>query len=492
MTDNVLAKPTVSRSLPTSFFVGLATALVLCVLYTIIGQIPADNGAGWDGRVYLQYLEMLGHGDPVNGDPYRTIRLSGFLHLIAASALGASIDTLVAVQTAVNIILISIAAALFHDTLNQLGVSRRTALLTLATTWLAWPLLIVPFFYPVLSDNMALFAICLSLWCWTRDYQKTLYLLLVWSVWLMPGLFLVPLLLAAMPRQGSVIREGEKRLVPPVILAAASTMLFIPVFYSLLGGITDSEISAHGAHLDGVTALPELRSWSAAALLTGVGMIFWLAARALCDSSLWRSVDIRRTGAALGLLVASAVAMYVLIDWNSGFKGPPLSRYLLMQSLAAPFKPLVAHFTSFGPVIVMAMIGIIAWTLGRTPAMPKALLICMLGFMPLLIVGSESRQWIGILPVAGLVAALSPFSLTQRMIGLFFAIVLALPSLWLKEQSYNALSNGMSFQSEPWQYYFGRQGPWMSVQVYALGAMLLGVYSVMMTAAWCLRGRTGA
>ena len=464
--------------------IGLLYALLLTVLHSILGHIPVNEGRGWDGHVYLQYIELLGHGQAIVADPYRSIRMSGFLPLVGASALGAPANTLVTIQTILNIILISTSAGMLHDTLRQLGVAPRAALLSLATGLLAWPLLIVPFYYPILSDNVALVVSCLCLWCWARGHQFALYPLLAYAVWVLPGLFLVPLVLAAMPRHFDHSSATSFRPRASLLLFVVSVPCVLSLVLSIAGQLSDDEVASHSAHLQGHTALMSLRTLSSMALVASITVVVWLGARSVVDSSLWKSVRPTHALAAVLVLAASAVAMYLLLDWTSGFQGPPLLHYMLMQSLAAPFKPLVAHFLSFGPVIIIAMAGCIAWSIGKLQHLPKALLASQLSFLPLLLVGSESRQWIGALPVAIVVAAMTPLSLLQRLCCLAFALLLALPSLWLKPAVGGALEQGASFQSSDWQLYFGRHGPWMSIETYELGAFMLVAFGLTMTVGW--------
>lgn len=477
------------RSTAASETAGLVVATILCTVLTVVGQVPVNNGAGWDGFIYLQYLEMLGNGQAIHADPYRSIRLSGFIPLIGASTLGASIEKLLQLQTALNIFLMSLSAALLHDTLRQLGSSPRTAAISLATGLLAWPFLIMPVFYPVLSDNIALAISCLSLWSWVHGRQVILYLLLAYSVWVLPGLFLVPLVLAAMPRQNDSESLQPPRTWLPRGLYTAALIAALPWITDQSLQLADTHIASHSAHLDGQTAILSLRLLSSIALLVSIAFVLWLLVKAACDPGLWKSLSSGNAVMALLVLSASALAMFKLIDWSNGFTGPPLWIFMLMQSLAAPFKPLVAHFLSFGPIIFMAISGAFAWSRGGAAGLPKAPLVCLLGFMPPLIMGSESRQWVGILPVAVVIAAMSTFTFSQRWCALFFAIVLALPSLWLKDATHLAVSTTMSFQSNDWQYYFGRQGPWMSVEVYRLGVAVLVLYIVSMMGLYLLAKR---
>ncbi|WP_010221612.1 hypothetical protein [Pseudomonas donghuensis] len=472
------------RSFPASLTIGIFSAVVLYSLYKLIGTIPVEGGAGWDGRIYLHYIELLGRGEPISADPYRSIRMSGFVPLIGASALGASPSQLIEIQALQNIAFMAIAAALFHDVLRQLGVLPRTALLTSALTLMSWPFMVMPYFYPVLSDNIALALTCLCLWCWARAWQLALYLLLAYFVWLMPGLFLVALVLAVMPRQVTQLGSPALRRRSQLLAFGVAMLAVVPLLLSQIADVTDTELASHATHLDGQTSLMALRKLSEVSLMASLTFALWLGARAVCDPSLWQALRPRAVLPALLAFSTSALAMYYLIDWNSGFKGPPLLHFMVLQSLAAPFKPLVAHFLSFGPIIILAIASCIAWACGRSPNTPKALLACMLAFLPLLMIGSESRQWLGILPIAGALVAVSGFSTLQRVISIVFAVVLILPMFWLKAATHTAASEQLSYQSTPWQFYFGRQGPWMSVQVYETGVLLLGLYILLMIGAY--------
>lgn len=492
MTENTTSREAWwQRSLHASLGVAGITAVCLLALYVIIGHIPLNDGAGWDGSVYLEYLQILAAGGTLPSDPYRTIRLSGFLPLIGAASLGANAAMLLKLQTLINILLASAAAGLLHDTLRHLGINPRVALLTLATTLASWVFLVMPVFYPLLSDHIALPLSCLSLWCWARSHRKTLYLALAFSVWLMPGLFLIPLALAAFPRHcdhAGTPPVNKTRILTTFAVIALCTL---PLLTLRLLKFSDGQVMNHSSNLGGETALLYLRYVSTVVLLACIALVLLLMIRALFDSSLWKSLNIGSTVAALLVLGVSAGAMFTLIDWSQGFTGPPLTRYMLLQSLAAPFKPLVAHLLAFGPVSIMAIGICIAWGAGRTPTLPKALLACMLGFLPLLLIGSESRQWIGILPIATVLVALSGFSLRQRLWSLLFVIVLALPAFWLHPAITAAIQEGASFQSTQWQFYFGRQGPWMSTTVYKLGMIMLLAWGLGMAGLYILDRRTG-
>ncbi|HEY8036076.1 MAG TPA: hypothetical protein VIF37_10865 [Methylobacter sp.] len=154
-----------------------------CWIYTF------DNGGGFDGRIYLNYIQTLALGNPITGDPYRSIRISGFLPLIVASAFGFSRKALIELQLYLNIGMLSVSAALFYDSLSGFGVKRETVTISVAALVVSFPFLVLPVFYPVLSDNVALALSCVCLWCWTRSYQYIIYIFCAYFIWLYPSFF---------------------------------------------------------------------------------------------------------------------------------------------------------------------------------------------------------------------------------------------------------------------------------------------------------------
>jgi len=117
---------------------------------------------------------------------------------------------------------------------------------------------------------------------------------------------------------------------------------------------------------------------------------------------------------------------------------------------------------------------------------PRALIVVLAAYLPFLLFGSESRQWIGVLPVSAAIFAMSGFSLGLRIWSVIYAALLITPLMFLQSNNAQALAQGLSYQSGEWQYYFGRQGPWMSVAIYEAVLIVLCIYlvSVMVLDKW--------
>ena len=88
--------------------------------------------------------------------------------------------------------------------------------------------------------------------------------------------------------------------------------------------------------------------------------------------------------------------------------------YMFLQSLSAPFKPLVAHVLYFGPVVLLALCTFILNTHKRT-AVPLPLIVLLVGILSTLALRSESRLVNGTIPLMVVLVALAEFPFRLRV-----------------------------------------------------------------------------
>ncbi|MBE0588728.1 MAG: hypothetical protein IH617_11870, partial [Hydrogenophaga sp.] len=310
-------------------------------------------------------------------------------------------ESLLQFQSIINVLMLAGSAGLFLHLLMGWGLSARAAWLATACLGLSWPWLIMPVFYPMLSDHLALVVAVLSLWSWDRHRTGQLTVLAFASVWIMPGLFLVPLLLASVPK--NPCHPGAlPATLSPAIGRVLKVLIALPLlavgFMSLRIG--DAAIVAHPGGA-GVAWL-SLKYLSLACLLLSVAVVWYVWSRLLTQRQFWSSLSLRGMAWATLASATSLAMLALLLDWNSGYRGPPILNNLLLQSLAAPAKPLVAHFLYFGPVFLLAIASVVRWAnaaseKSETPLYGLAVVI--IAFLPLLLLGSESRQWIALFPL---------------------------------------------------------------------------------------------
>jgi hypothetical protein len=456
----------------------------MALISVIVGTIPIRDGAGWDGSAYINHIQSIAAGNEVVGDPYRLSRMGGFIHLIILSSFGLSREALISFQVVFNILLISVGSLYFYDYLRLYGVRNKIAIISTSILLFSWPVLILPVYYPILSDHVVIAAVCLSLWFWIRGYQNGLYFLCLWTPWVMPLLVLVPLVLASMPFKGNTkITKNEdcgylgleKNMLQVIIflLLAIPSLIYAWLYMSRF---TDESILMHANVKAG---MPELRIWSALAVCVSITAISWVWAMLINSKALFYSLKLTSLIAAILFTTFSYMVMMLGLDWSNGFKGPNLVQNMFTQSLGAPFKPYITHVLYFGPVLIFALT---AFSLKNYKALklPWALVVLFAGFLPLLAIGSESRQWLSIFPVFVALFALLDIDFRYRITCFVFAIILCLPALGLSEAIIEEVNNARLsyeyFLSSNWQYYFGRQGPWTSPLTYLKGVLLISLF----------------
>ncbi|MFK3798196.1 hypothetical protein [Pseudomonas sp. NPDC088444] len=464
-----------------SRLIALATFATLIIFYLICGTIPVNNGAGWDGAGYLSVIQDIGNGTFLQNDPYHVTRLPGFIPAISAALLGFRGLDLIHIQTAVNIFLMALSAGLFSESLKSLGRSVVVTRLSTATLVFSWPFVVMPVYYPILSDNTALFMSCLAIWSWATGRQKMLYFTTFASLWVMPGLFVIPFILSVYPPRGAQPTLAQQPRDKLLLLGSCVATLLImgiltKLFTSLASTLPDEFIVQHSRILNGMTALIELKSLSIAAAFAGALIFSWALSRRIFDPASWNLISVPKLVVATILLIANLAIMYFGVNWATGFKGPPLLHFMYAQTLALPFKPIVSHFIGLNPAVLIAVAGLLFKGMSeRTDKGPEIALLC---FVPALFFGSESRQWVGILPIAILLLSLQTWSIPRRIWCFAAAVMAVLPALLLKSETLVASSQSMGLQSVEWQYYFSRQGPWMSVASYEITVIALAIFII--------------
>ncbi len=451
--------------------IGVFALMVFAYLW--IGFIPLNHGAGWDGNDYLGYVKILASGEPIVGDPYRSIRLSGFLQLLPFAWAGAGRGTLVFTQFVFNIVVMAVGVGSLFSCLKELGVASQKALFSIALLMFTWACLVMPVFYPVLSDNLAIPLCCIAMWCWVKEKRLGLYLLCAWFVWLFPGLFLVPLGLISFPyRDGHKVYSLDLTARFKHRLFAFSAVIGLLLYAYFMRKITVVKVAEYMAS-GGSTGITSLIPVSIAIQAATIVIFAWAGTCFVCSSKLHKALNIRSFLFAVCTIAASYLAMKLVVNFSAGFKGPPIMKNLMLQAVGAPFKPWVSHFLYFGLVVPLTAFQCVKWCFRGWEKIPTGLIFIVMSFVPFLSFGSESRQWIGVLPACIVVYALTESKKRQQIFLMFTSFVSLFTMFGMHSNTVSAVQGKLGFQSSEWQYYFGRQGPWMSVEVYLVGLLAI-------------------
>lgn len=472
----------------------IACALIALVIFTITsqitGRIPVAQGAGWDGSLYLRYIQMIAAGSFNANDPYHLSRMLSFLPAILAALAGLQGQALLIFQSILNSVLLAVSLGMFLRLLLDWGLSKRAAWTATTCLGLSWSCLIMPVFYPMLSDHTALVVSVLSMWAWNRNRPDLLAILAFASVWIMPGLLLVPMLLACVPLAPNTTAESKTTL-RPMFRWGLQILIALPLIavFVIALRIEDADIVAHPNGFD--VAWLSLKHISMACLLLSVAAIWFAWSRLLTQRRFWSQLSLRGMIWTIGANAISLFLLAFILDWDSGYRGPPLLHFMLLQSLSAPFKPLVAHFLYFGPALPLAIASVLRWSIAAPSSKLEphmGLAVVILVFLPFLLIGSESRQWVAVFPVCVAWLAVRLRNEWRLLPFAIMSLVLLVPAAFLKPTLTQAVVAQLPFTGPDWQAYFGRQGPWMSREYYFNGIVVFVFFVLVLLAMNIWRG----
>lgn len=464
------------------FFMGLISVLVLILSNQITGQIPVNNGAGWDGYEYLKLLIQWRESGLVPSDPYRMSRVFGFLPLVVSEFIWTlSIDGLIALQTAINIVGMGVAICFFMDYLLKCGSTLKGAYKYTISLLLAWPVLVMPTYYPILSDHLAIILSCICLWCHIESRYKTLAAICVISPVVMPGYFLVPFILLCItpklqPSESFIYISVSSKWRRFIFFTLAVLMVYFVLSWML--SIDNEDLLHEGLFL--IPSLVEWRYMSAAYVVIFMICVAWLWALQLQEGYLLSRISLKLFVLGLISIGLGHSMLYFFLDWDNGFKGPPFLENIFSQALNAPFKPLVAHFFLFGPAFIGAFLFLFKKENMLEISYPVK--CCLLAFLPLFVICSESRQWVSTLPLFFAFLAQNCLCEKRANLIIIFSMLLAVPLFWLSDYVTKAMKLGLWLDSLEWQIYFGRQGPWMSQTMYAYSFIMM----ILFISSWLL------
>ena len=467
----------------------VACAFLAIVLYAIVsqitGRIPVAQGAGWDGALYLRYVQTIATGSFVDTGPYRLSRMLSFIPAILAALGGLQGQGLLLFQSILNSILLAVSLGMFLRLLLDWGLSKSAAWIATACLGLSWSWLIMPVFYPVLSDHTALVVSVLSMWAWNRNRPDLLAILAFAAVWIMPGLLLVPMLLACVPFGSNASMKSTTTL-RPMLRWGLKIVIALPLIAVCFIALQteDAEIAAHPKGFD--VAWLSLKYVSIACLFLSISAVWFAWTRLLTQRWFWSSLSLRGMILTIGASAVSLLLLAFILDWDSGYRGPPLFHFMLLQSLAAPFKPLVAHFLYFGPVLPLAIASVLLWSIATPESTLEphlGLAVVILAFFPFLLMGSESRQWTAVFPVCVAWLAVRLRSEWRLLPFALMTVLMLVPVAALEPTLARAVVSQLSLTHPDWQVFLGRIGPWMSRENYFNGLVVLGLFILVLFAA---------
>lgn len=478
-------KPKIEKSTIHGIVCAISAFTLLLLMESITGRIPVNDGAGWDGQVYLSYIEALGNGIITTDSPYYLSRLPGYFPAILAAMSGIQGQALLQFQAGFNILILAVSLGILLSTILSWGVKSPEAWLSIACLGLSWPWLVMPVFYPMLSDHAALVLATLSIYAWSKGNTKSLVALAFVSVGVMPGLFLVPVLLASIPESNQNKNSPRRPLQQTVRrILKLTTAVGMSILFAIAMRLPNNEIASHPQDIG--LGIISLKPYSIAYLLAALLITWYAWAKVIDQPKFWQCVSFKGLLSSLTAVALGFTLLFLIANFQNGISGPPLIKNMLLQTLAAPAKPISAQFLLFGPTVPLALYTAILWIGGsknHDATKSLGLVTVILAYLPFLLLGTESRQWIGVFPVCVAWLVTHQSKLRFWIILVTSTIILLLPTALLQKNIQSAIDNTHAFSHWTWQFYFSRQGPWMSKDVYALSIpIMIGLIAALIIA----------
>lgn len=465
----------------TVFLISLGVIAVSAIACVWMVRIPSGYGAGWDGENYLNLCVAIAHGTPPDDmNLYYYLRVLSFPLGLIAGLIDPDISSLVQVQALNAFVYMSITIVAIVLALQNLGVTTKSIRFTLGCVVSSWWFIIAPGLYPVLSDHAAIAVASVSLLIWSSGHRSVLQLPLACvSIFMHPLLLLVPGFFFVFKDRLIVGDVQPRHTLNAWQFAAATTAGIFAFFYSsslMLGLPESSLIDRQGVGLS--PAMLEARPFSVALSALLVSAIFFFVSL-LSFRCVFRLSPIHLARTAIVLLAIAGLffAATTLIP-HKAIGSPPLLNNLLIQAQGAPLKQLAAHVAYIGPIALLGFVALAHTGLGGCPT-SRLLGMCLSPFLLLMCLGSETRQFIHIIPIL-LALIVTTFDTRIPWVPI---LLLHLASLAPAVSIHQAMGNVRledDFLCPAWQVYFGRHGPWMNTPsyVYFLAILTFSAFSV--------------
>jgi hypothetical protein len=272
-------------------------------------------------------------------------------------------------------------------------------------------------------------------------------------------------------------RRGSEKISPNnrwVVVLFLGMLPIVVWFVLKINALSDAEILMHPS--GNKIGMSDLRSWSLLFISIGLFFAAFIWARIFGSGLLWRIFSKKDFLFAAVALIIGVLSARLFIDWSSGYKGPTLLYFMFLQAMTVPMKPMVSHFLYFGLIVIVAVMSCFFARSFLITDSSLPLFVAFSAYIPILILGSESRQWLPVFPLAVAFVAMNEFRLKDLLFILLFSVALCFPVFILHDEVIFFVNNELNYMSEGWQLYFGRQGPWISQRNYLIGLILMLVF----------------
>lgn len=455
----------------------------------LIDVIPVNNGQGYDGVLYYQIILDWSNGNlGLASEPYRLMRAGALLPYILLHTIVNDPSQLVNLSRFISIIFATLGGWFAVMACYRIGVIegkwiKVTTLSLLSCYLLSAPVFIAPPFLSIGTDYVALFISGFSLWLWTlqdRFFAKeiSLGLLAIWSVFVMPFLAAIPIVLLMFPMtshlyNNDIFPQKDKYLQFILIMGGLSLLI---AAYLVLGALTISDEKLLSRHIGWAPALLNLKFYSA---IISMCIISWaLFLFFVCGFRMVMHLSWVRLIGSITVFIPAILILYLVPDWSDGLEpANHVISYANIQILQAPALQIISLFSFFGPLGILGIFAISLVILTQKFRQFNAIALLGAFYLLFLSVDTETRQLIGIFPILLFMSVLVfKNSIIISLISALFAVFFIFIGWPIAANVAEGLSVNADFLDYRMQAFFGRGGPWMSPESIILFSSLLICY----------------
>lgn len=440
----------------------LSIVFIVLSITGILGEkIPVNNQTGWDGKHYAQlaiHFEELAQAKQIDAYQYQRILTPLAIHYVC-KLIGHPLSegNIVFTFAVFNFISMMISVILFWRICNHLNLTIAAESIGFSALFLNYFALKLTWYYPVLTDVTAFTFGMLFCYLYITKQKAKLLLASIVSIITFPLLFIISLPLVLYKRDASFTKWLQ-------------SVHFFKILPWLIGLVLI--IVTTGIYLFPSMLLPKY-TMQRNIFLVPISLALSIGAlvkmfQGIQTSIIERNINLglKKSLIPLSVLIGSFIAINIWIARNSipedVFTLKVFALNLIQQAIDNPFAPLVAHITYIGPALVL-IIFFFKTFINHIIALGDSAVVYFCLILLLLILGSETRQFIHVFPflVIVLMQTVNTRNYSPFQVISFVVLSLVMSKCWLPINVEDIFSK-YDYGNFPDQYYFMNQGPFCS------------------------------
>jgi hypothetical protein len=422
---------------------------IVLIFSACLEQVNAHQGLGWDGRVYARMIRQeLPHffsGAVDNYYIHRILPPAIIFAVLKVLNLHSTDQNIILAFTVYNILLLNLCLLLWYK-IAPAGILNSAALLLLNFCALKFFM-----FVPVLTDCTVFTAGVVLLYAYKKKNDVLLLITAILSAFCHPLLLPLALILYVLPCGEERPLSGRLFRPLPFILSFGY-LAAMALFYVRRPDLVDAHLFQNTDPVD-----RPLFFLSVACSALYLFIIVTAAVKVQMIERCIKNVNWKRVAVAAGAVIVIAAVKNLLSHPGANFGAKNYLLNFALQTASDPFEFVVSHFLFFGLIVILIPVYFKTFVAEVSRAGTGFAAFTFAGL--LLMMGSESRQYVFILPFL-------VFPLAGKLVLKWLpAAALILSKVWLP------IGRGLYDDTPirfPDQWLFMNMGPWITRPFYLL------------------------